>query len=59
MSRLKQKLKERGLSQTELARITNVKMKTLNRSCQTGIKTIRLAKRYAKALNCDWKDLLG
>ena len=23
-----------------------------------GIKTIRIAKRYAAALNCDWKDLL-
>lgn len=58
MTRLKQKTKEHGLSQAELARLSKVKIKTLNRSCRTGIKTVRVAKRYAEALGCDWRELL-
>ena len=51
-------IRSRGLSQKDVARRTGVKYKTVNRQCITGIKTPRVAKRYAAVLCCDWRELL-
>ena len=47
-----------GLSQKDVAQRTGVKYKTVNRQCITGIKTPRVAKRYAAVLGCNWRELL-
>lgn len=57
-SRLKQKIEKSGMKQVELATITGVKAKTISRQCITGIKSIRVAKRYAAVLNCNPLDLI-
>lgn len=57
-SRLKCEVKKTGLRQVELAELTGIKVKTVSRQCITGIKTIRVAKRYARVLNCNPLDLI-
>lgn len=58
MSKLKSILKLRKIRQVDIAKATGISCKTVHRSCALGIKTVRIAKRYAAALNCDWRDLL-
>lgn len=58
MSRLKAMIDAKGTTQAEIARITRIKYKTVNRICQTGIRTIRIAKKYAEALKCSPLELL-
>lgn len=58
MTKLKQQLKNMRLKQTDLAKQSGVSIKTLNRSCQNGIKTVRVARRYAAVLGCDWRELI-
>ena len=47
-TRLKCHVKKSGMRQAELAKLTGIKVKTVSRQCITGIKTIRVAKRYAR-----------
>ena len=58
MSKFKSAIKASGLKIVELSRLTGASAKTISRTAILGIKTVRLAKRYAAALGCDWKDLL-
>ena len=58
MSRLKQKIKSCGLTQQEIAEQTGINSKTVNRQCRDGIRTIRVARRYAEVLKCHPMDLL-
>lgn len=58
MSKLKKRILECGMKQIEVARLTGVKYKTVNRQCQTGIKTARVARIYAVALQCRPLDLI-
>ncbi len=57
-TRLKCQVKKSGMRQVELAKLTGIKVKTVSRQCITGIKTIRVAKRYARVLNCNPLDLI-
>ena len=58
MSNFKNAIKASGLKIVELSRLTGASAKTISRTAVLGIKTARLAKRYAAVLGCDWKDLL-
>lgn len=56
--KLKEKIKSQGISQTELAKRIGGKVTAVNNLCSQGIKSIRIARKYAAALNCDWTDLI-
>lgn len=58
MSKLKKRILKCGLKQVEVARLTGVKYKTVNRQCRTGIKTGRVAKAYAAVLQCSPLELI-
>ncbi|HBJ95952.1 MAG TPA: hypothetical protein DDZ11_05740 [Lentisphaeria bacterium] len=58
MTRLSQALKARNISQRELAKRLGMKATALNYACKNGVKTIRIAIRYAKALSCSWQEVL-
>lgn len=58
MSNLKKIIIQRGLRMVEVAKKAGLKYKTVNRQCITGIKTTRIAKRYAEVLKCDPLKLL-
>ena len=58
MSRLRKKIKARGLTQEEISRQTRIDSKTVNRQCRDGIRTTRVARRYAEVLKCHPLDLL-
>lgn len=58
MSNLKKIITLRGLRMVEIAKRAGMKYKTVNRQCITGIKTTRVAKRYAEVLKCSPLELL-
>ena len=58
MSKLKAMRLRRGLKLRELAALCGVTTSTIGNSEARGVRTARIAKRYAAALGCDWKDLL-
>lgn len=58
MSNLKKVILTCGRRMAEIAEMTGMKYKTVSRQCITGIKTMRVAKRYAKALKCSPLELL-
>ena len=58
MSNLKKIITLRGLRMVEIAKKAGMKYKTVNRQCITGIKTTRVAKRYAEVLKCSPLELL-
>ncbi|MBR2426786.1 MAG: helix-turn-helix transcriptional regulator [Lentisphaeria bacterium] len=57
-TRMKMRLKDLGLSQTELARRVNKNVSLINHFCIHGVKTVRVAKEYAKILCCRPEELL-
>ena len=59
MTKLKQMLKKRKMKNKELAKKAGVVPQTVSLQCISGIKALRVAKRYAKILNCDPLELLG
>ena len=58
MSKLKGMIRKCGLKQMEVARRSGVKYKTLNRQCQTGIRSVRKAQVYSTILKCHPMDLI-
>lgn len=58
MTKLKNMIRKCGLKQREVARQTGVNYKTLNRLCQTGIRTPRRAKVFSAVLNCHPMELV-
>lgn len=58
MSRLKRKVKTCGMTQQEISRQTGINRTTVNRQCRDGIRTLRIARRYAEALKCKPQELL-
>ena len=58
MSRLKRKIRRSGLNQREVSERTGISSKTVNRQCREGIRTMRVARRYAEVLKCHPMDLL-
>ena len=51
-------LARRGMSQTQLARIAGDRVTLVNHYCTNGIKTKRIAERYAAFLHCDPAELM-
>jgi len=47
-----------GLCLREVAELLQVTAQTVQQHEKRGIRTARIAKRYAAVLGCDWKDLL-
>ena len=58
MSRLKKKIKTCGMTQMEIAKQIGIDRKTVNRQCRDGIRTVRVARRYAEILKCAPQELL-
>ncbi len=58
ISRLRAMRKRLKLKLRNVAELIHSSPQMVWKQEQYGIKTIRIAKRYATALNCDWKDLL-
>ena len=58
MSRLERKIRTSGQTQQEISEQTGIDRKTVNRQCRDGIRTVRVARRYAEVLKCHPMDLL-
>lgn len=58
ISRLRAMRKRLNLKLRNVAELIQSSPQMVWKQEHNGIKTIRIAKRYAAALNCDWKDLL-
>lgn len=58
MSRLAMKMKSCGKTRREICEQTGTDRKTVSRQCRDGIRTTRVAQRYAKVLKCHPLDLL-
>ena len=58
MSKLKAMRLLRKLKLRELAALCGASISTTGNLEARGIRTARIAKRYAAVLGCDWKDLL-
>ena len=58
MSKLKAMRQLRKLKLRELAALCGVTISAVGDLEARGIRTVRIAKRYAAVLGCDWKDLL-
>ena len=59
MKNLKRIRKARGITQEELAASSNCKQSNISLREKAGVKTLRVAKRYAAVLGCDPLELLG
>ena len=49
---LSRKLDYMGISQTELAKMLGCTLSPVNAQCLNGIRTVSMAKRYARAIGC-------
>ena len=58
-SRLALAMKARGISNKELIKRSGLNPGTVSHQRRVGIKTLRVAKRYAVVLDCDPLELLG
>lgn len=58
MTKLKAILKEKGLRQYELASKAGVSRENVTMQVKKGVKTTRVATRYAKILGCSPVELL-
>lgn len=58
MTKLKDRLQALRMSQTDFAKLVKGKVSNINRACKEGVRTGRIAARYAAVLGCDPRDLL-
>ena len=58
MTRIKHKLKMLKITQIELSKRLQVSRAAVSIALRDGIKKRSTAERYAKAIGCDWKDIL-
>ena len=58
MTQLRRIRLERKLTLRSIGEIIKVTPQTVHDTEVYGIKTVKTAKRYAAALNCDWRELL-
>ncbi|MGF0038893.1 helix-turn-helix domain-containing protein [Victivallis vadensis] len=58
MTKIKNMRVKRKLRQKQLAELLGVAQPTLSQIEKRGVKNIRAAQRYAKALNCNPLDLI-
>ena len=59
MSKLTAMRRKRGLRSAELARLVGVSRQNVCQAEKKGLRNMAAAVRYAKALNCEWQELLG
>lgn len=59
LSKLKLKRLNQGITQKDIAERMKMFPSTVSQQEKKGIKTLRVAERYAKILNCDPLELLG
>lgn len=57
-TKLRLALTAHGMRQTALAVAVGLTPQTVSSAVKSGIKTTRLAKKYAAAIGCDWRELL-
>lgn len=57
-NKLKNMRRKLGLTQVAIAKKLQISQSAYSIAESNGIKEINTIKRYAVALNCDWKDLL-
>ncbi len=58
MTQLKKKRKEKKLRLREIADALGVSIITVWQKERDGIKTVKVARKYAEVLGCDWQDLI-
>lgn len=58
MTKLKDRLQALRMSQTDFAKLVNGKVSNINRACKEGVRTGRMAARYAAVLGCSPADLI-
>lgn len=58
VSNLSKKMKELGLNQGDMAAMVGVTQGAISLACKEGLKSMNVAKKYAEALGCEWKDIL-
>lgn len=58
MTRLRKIRLERKMTQQQLAVITGFKQPNLCRHELRGVTQVKTAKRYARALDCSWLDII-
>jgi len=58
MTKLSSILKTKKITQAELARRSKQGFRSVNYACRAGVKTVRLARIYARALNCDPLEII-
>ena len=58
MSNLKKVRLDLGITAIELSKRVGVSRQNVSLAEKKGLRNAAAAKRYAAALNCDWKDLL-
>ena len=58
MTKLKDRLQALRMSQTDLAKLVKGKVSNINRACKEGVRTGRMAARYAAVLGCSPADLI-
>lgn len=58
MTKIKNMRVKRKLRQKQLAKLLGVAQPTLSQMEKRGVKNIRAAQRYAKALNCNPLDII-
>ena len=58
MSKLRAMRLRRRLKLREIAALCGITVSTIHDTEVRGIRTVRIAKRYAAVLGCDWRDLL-
>lgn len=58
MTKLKKMRKDKKLRLRNLAEALGVSIITVWQKERDGIKTVKVARRYAEVLGCDWQDLI-
>lgn len=57
-SKLSVMLTQRGITQAQLSRLLNISRASVCIAVRKGLRNIRAAQRYAKALNCNPLELI-
>ncbi|MDD5698005.1 MAG: helix-turn-helix domain-containing protein [Victivallaceae bacterium] len=58
MTNFKKMLKQKKMKAKDVAAVIGVRPNSVSHHATSGVKTIRIAKRYAAVLNCDPLELL-
>lgn len=58
MTKLETQIKKAGISRTALASKLGRRISTVSMAVKHGVKTRNAARRYAKALNCDPREII-